>query len=78
MTLWNNLFTFINQSILKNNIMDNKSKNTSTVAGVLFVGFIMIGLALGLLFHQVAVGILLGIGVGFVAMGITWAVLKQK
>lgn len=56
--------------------MDNNKKKTSTVAGLLFVGCIIVGLALGLLFRNTAVGVLLGIGTGFVAMGLTWAFLK--
>jgi len=57
--------------------MENKKKQTSTVAGLLFVGCIIIGLALGLLLQHVAFGTLIGIGAGFVAMGLTYAFLKQ-
>jgi len=54
--------------------MDKKKNNSSTIGGVVFVGFLFIGLALGMLYNNTAVGILLGLGVGFVAMGIIWAI----
>jgi len=56
--------------------MENDLKNRSTIGGVVFVGCIIIGLALGLLYHNVVIGILLGVGGGFVAMGITWAIIR--
>lgn len=39
-------------------------------AGLVFVGCLLLGLALGLLFGNAAVGILGGLGVGFIAMAI--------
>jgi hypothetical protein len=44
-----------------------KAKGTS---GVVFVGCLLLGLAIGLLTGNVAVGIIGGLGVGFIAMGI--------
>ena len=41
------------------------------ISGVIFVGFLMIGLAVGMLTGNTAPGVLGGLGVGFVAMGIT-------
>lgn len=58
--------------------MDDKTKNTSTIAGVIFVGCMMIGLGLGILYNKTAVGILLGMGIGFIAMGGVWALFRQK
>ena len=58
--------------------MDKKKNNSSTIGGVVFVGFMFIGLALGMLYNNTAVGILLGLGVGFVAMGIVWAIASKN
>jgi hypothetical protein len=38
--------------------------------GMAFVGFIMIGLAAGILTGQTAVGVLAGLGLGFIALAI--------
>ncbi len=38
--------------------------------GIAFVGFLMIGLAAGILTGQTAVGVLAGLGTGFIAMAI--------
>jgi hypothetical protein len=38
----------------------------------------MIGLGLGILYNKTAVGILLGMGIGFIAMGGVWALFRQK
>lgn len=41
------------------------------ISGVVFVGFLLIGLAVGMLTGNTASGVIGGLGVGFVAMGIT-------
>ena len=58
--------------------MDEKKQNSSTIAGVVFVGCFLIGLGLGILYNLTVVGLFLGMGVGFVSMGIIWAYFKQK
>lgn len=58
--------------------MEKKKNNSSTIGGVVFVGFMFIGLAIGMLYNNTAVGILLGLGVGFVAMGIVWAIASKS
>lgn len=42
----------------------------SGVSGLVFVGCLLIGLAIGLLTGEVAVALLGGLGVGFIGMGI--------
>lgn len=58
--------------------MDQKKKNTSTIAGVFFVGCMMIGLGLGLFFGKTAIGVIIGLGVGFIAMGGVYAFYRQE
>jgi hypothetical protein len=57
--------------------MDNTSKTRATVGGILFTGCMFIGLGSGIYFHHTAVGLFIGMGVGFVAMGIAWALVKK-
>jgi hypothetical protein len=49
---------------------EKKDSKRSGVSGLVFVGCLMIGLAIGLLIGNVAVGLLGGLGVGFIAMAI--------
>ncbi len=56
--------------------MENETKNRSTIGGVVFVGCIIIGLGLGFLYQNIVVGVLLGVGGGFVAMGAVWAIMR--
>ena len=45
-----------------------KKSPSYQIGGVVLVGCIMVGLGLGLLANQVGAGIILGIGIGFLAM----------
>ncbi len=58
--------------------MDEKKQNSSTIAGVVFVGCFLIGLGFGILYNLTVVGLFLGMGVGFVSMGVIWAYFKNK
>ena len=58
--------------------MDQKMKNSSAIGGVVFVGCMFIGLGLGMFYHHLVVGLMLGMGIGFVAMGVVWAIFRQK
>lgn len=58
--------------------MDNKMKTTSTIAGLIFVGCMFIGLGLGFYFNMIPIGLFIGMGVGFIGMGIVYAILRQK
>lgn len=42
----------------------------SGISGLVFVGCLMIGLAIGFLIGNIAAGVLGGLGVGFIAMAI--------
>lgn len=49
----------------------NKQEPKRTgISGLVFVGCLMIGLAIGFLIGNIAAGVLGGLGVGFIAMAI--------
>ena len=54
---------------------EEKSK-ADTVGGLVFVGPLMIGLGLGIYLNQTAVGLLVGLGVGFIFYGLVKAFMK--
>ena len=53
---------------------EKKELSRSGASGLVFVGCLMLGLAVGLLAGNVAVGLIGGLGVGFIGMAITRAV----
>ena len=55
---------------------EKRETKVSIVGGLVFVGSLMIGLALGIFYDIVAVGTLMGLGVGFVLFGLVWAFTK--
>ena len=54
---------------------ENKSKS-DTVGGLVFVGPLMIGIGLGIYYNITAVGVLVGLGVGFLLFGLVKATMK--
>jgi hypothetical protein len=51
-------------------------KKSDTVGGLVFVGPLMIGLGLGIYYNQTAVGVLVGLGAGFILFGLVKALMK--
>lgn len=51
--------------------------NGKGISGLVFVGCLMIGLAAGFLIGNFAVGVLGGVGVGFIGMAVAMATSKQ-
>jgi hypothetical protein len=49
---------------------EKQEPKRSGVSGLVFVGCLILGLAVGLLLGNIAVGLLGGLGVGFIAMAI--------
>ncbi len=59
-------------------MMENNGKSRSDNAGgLLFVGPLMIGIGLGIYFGNAAVGVLVGLGVGFILFGLVKAFMKD-
>ena len=57
---------------------EKKEKSKSdTVGGLVFVGPLMIGIGLSIYFNQTAVGVLVGLGVGFILFGLVKALMKE-
>jgi hypothetical protein len=54
-----------------------KEKKSDTVGGLVFVGPLMIGLGIGIYYNQTAVGVLVGLGVGFILFGLVKAFMKS-
>jgi len=50
---------------------EKQESKRSGISGLVFVGCLMIGFAIGLLIGNIAAGLFGGLGVGFIAMGIT-------
>lgn len=55
----------------------NKESNAEKIGGVAFIGSIITGTGIGLLVENVAVGSVIGVGVGFLVMAVIWAVVKN-
>lgn len=49
---------------------DKQGPKRSGISGLVFVGCLMIGLAIGFLVGNVAAGVIGGLGVGFIAMAV--------
>ncbi|MCB0201737.1 MAG: hypothetical protein H6649_00220 [Caldilineae bacterium] len=49
---------------------ETKKTRTSGASGLVFVGCLLIGLAVGILTGQVAAALLIALGVGFIGMAI--------
>ena len=54
---------------------DSKSK-ADTAGGMVFVGSLMIGIGLGIYYGQTAVGVLVGLGAGFILFGLIKVLIK--
>jgi hypothetical protein len=54
-----------------------KKSKSDTVGGFVFVGPLMIGIGIGIYFNQTAVGVLVGLGVGFILFGLVKALMKE-
>jgi hypothetical protein len=50
--------------------MEKKKGRMSERSGYAFVGFLILGIAFGMLFNQVAVGVLAGLALGFISIAV--------
>ena len=51
---------------------ENKQKTARKVGGLLFVGCMFIGMAIGQYIDNVGMGTMGGMGVGFIMMAVVW------
>lgn len=58
--------------------MEQEKKSGSSIAGVVFIGCMFIGAGIGMLYDATAIGGAIGMGVGFIAMGVIWAYYRNK
>jgi len=54
-----------------------ESSKADTVGGLVFVGPLMIGIGLGIYYGITAVGVMVGLGVGFILFGLVKAFMKE-
>jgi hypothetical protein len=51
--------------------MENQERNNNNkIGGYLFVGFMFIGMGIGMALHNTGIGTLVGIGFGFIAAAV--------
>lgn len=55
----------------------NLTRSRKGASGVLFIGFILLGLAAGFFLENIAAGLFAGLGIGFIAMGIMRAITGE-
>ena len=54
------------------------SSKSTQAGGLLFVGCIIIGLGVGMLFDAAGIGSIIGVGAGFITMAISTLVSKSQ
>ena len=57
--------------------MEKKSNTRVVVGGIIFTGCMFIGMGLGMYYYRLVEGLFIGMGVGFLAMGVAWALIKK-
>ncbi len=57
-------------------VKKNEKSKADTAGGLVFVGPLMIGIGLGIYYGQTAVGVMVGLGVGFIFFGLVKALMK--
>jgi hypothetical protein len=56
---------------------NDNTKKRNTAGGLLFIGCMFVGMGLGFYFGNIVTGVLIGMGAGFVAFGITVLAFKN-
>jgi len=57
--------------------MSKEKSKSDTAGGLVFVGPLLIGIGLGIYFNQTAVGVMVGLGTGFILFGLVKALMKD-
>ncbi|MGB0391488.1 MAG: hypothetical protein ACPGRC_07450 [Salibacteraceae bacterium] len=58
--------------------MSEDKKSSAAIGGVIFVGCMFVGGGIGLFFGRPDVGGSIGMGIGFISMGLVWAAFKTR
>lgn len=53
--------------------MEIQNKNNNKIAGAIFIGCMFIGMGIGMYFGKITIGIMVGMGIGFIASAIARA-----
>ncbi len=53
-------------------------KTATSIGGLFFVGGMFVGAGIGMIYGAVPIGGAIGMGIGFLAMGIIWAYYMKK
>jgi hypothetical protein len=56
----------------------NKNKSSSSIGTVIFAGCMFVGAGIGMIYNATAIGGAIGMGIGFIAMGLVWAYYRDK
>jgi len=57
--------------------MKKEKSRAENIGGLFFVGSLMIGVGLGIYYNNTAVGALIGLGVGFILLGLAKIFIKK-
>lgn len=63
---------------MESNNKKNDAKMGTTIGGMFFIGCMFIGAGIGMVYNSVPIGGAIGMGVGFIAMGIVWAYYTKR
>lgn len=63
---------------METNSRKNKAKMGTSIGGVLFVGCMFIGAGIGMMYDAIPIGSAIGMGIGFIAMGIIWSYYTKR
>lgn len=58
--------------------MEENKKSGAAIGGVVFVGCMFIGVAIGMMYDKGQIGGAMGMGIGFLAMGAIWAYYRKE
>ncbi|NDC42045.1 MAG: hypothetical protein EBZ77_10930 [Chitinophagia bacterium] len=58
--------------------MEQVNERVENISWVAFIGFMFLGMGIGACFNQPGIGMLIGMGVGYLAEAVLTSTIKQK